>query len=138
MIRDSDRMDALLDGVRRFVRDTLIPNEDRVEREDRVPDEVVAEGRSLGCFGWSIPEAYGGAGLTTEELALAFMELSQGSVAYRVHLGTNAGIGSEPLIQDGTEEQKQRYLPKLASGAVISSFALTEPDAGSDPASLTV
>jgi len=132
MIRNEEKLQALLASTRRFVREVAIPNENRVEQEDRVPDEIVAEARRLGIFGWSIPEEYGGAGLTTEELALAFMELSQCSVAYRVRLGQNAGIGSEPTIQDGTEEQKRRYLPRLASGELQGCLALTEPRAGSD------
>ena len=107
MIRDAARLARLLADIRRFVREVAIPNEDRVEREDRIPDEDIAAMRKLGSYGWSIPEQYGGAGLTTEELALAFIELSQCSVAYRVHGATNAGIGSEAIIQDGTEEQKR-------------------------------
>jgi acyl-CoA dehydrogenase len=136
MIRDGARMERLLADIRRFVREQAIPAEDRVEREDRIPDELVAAMRRLGSYGWSIPEQYGGAGLTTEELALAFIELSQCSVAYRVHGATNAGIGSEAIIQDGTEEQKRRYLPKLAAGEMLGCLALTEPEAGSDATAL--
>ena len=136
MIRDAARQERLLADIRRFVREVAIPNEDRVEREDRIPDEDLAAMRKLGSYGWSIPEAYGGAGLTTEELALAFIELSQCSVAYRVHGATNAGIGSEAIIQDGTEEQKRRYLPRLASGELLGCLALTEPEAGSDATAL--
>lgn len=136
MIRDAARLERLLADTRRFVRERAIPNEDRVEQEDRIPDELVADMRRLGTYGWSIPEPYGGAGLSTEELALAFMELSQASVAFRVHGATNAGIGSEAIIQDGTEEQKRRWLPRLASGEVLGCLALTEPEAGSDATSL--
>lgn len=136
MIRDPERLQDLLLNVRQFVREIAIPNEDRVEAEDRVPEEIVAEARRRGFFGWSIPEAYGGAGLTSEELALAFLELSQCSVAYRVHFGTNAGIGSETVVQDGTEAQRQHYLPRLASGDMIGALALTEEAAGSDALSL--
>jgi len=136
MVRDAEKMDSLLKTIRRFVHDTAIPNEDRVEREDGIPEEIVEEGRRLGFFGWSIPEEYGGSGLTTEELALAFMELSQCSVAYRVHFGTNAGIGSETIVRDGTEDQKRKYLPRLASGELLGCLALTQPDAGSDALSL--
>jgi acyl-CoA dehydrogenase len=76
MIRDTARLDDLLARTRRFVREVAIPNEDRVEREDLVGPDLVAEMRKLGTFGWSIPEEYGGSGLTTEELALAFMPAS--------------------------------------------------------------
>lgn len=136
LIRNQEKLTELQTRIRTFVRDVAIPNEERVEALDVVPADIVEAGRSLGCFGWSIPEEYGGAGLTTEELALAFIELSQCSVAYRVHLGTNAGIGSESLIQDGTEEQKMRFLPKLASGETIGCLALTESEAGSDATAL--
>jgi len=136
MIRDPERMADLLGRIRAFVRDVAIPNEDRVEAEDRVPDAVVAEMRRLGSFGWSIPEEYGGSGLTTEELATAFMEFTRCSVAYRVVGAQNAGIGSESLIRDGTDEQKRRYLPRLAAGEIIGCLALTEEMAGSDATAL--
>ena len=137
MITDQFRLDELLDRTRRFVREIAIPNEDRVEREDNVGDDLVAEMRKLGTFGWSIPEEYGGSGLTTEELALAFMELTQCSVAFRVVGAQNAGIGSECLIRDGTEAQKRNFLPRLASGELIGCLALTEEGAGSDATALT-
>ena len=88
--------------------------------------------RELGLFGWSIPEQYGGLGLTTEELVLAAFEISQCSVACRARVGTNTGIGSEALVADGTEEQKRAYLPRLASGELTGCLALTEPEAGSE------
>jgi len=137
MIRDEAACRSRLESIRRFVREIGMPNEDRTEREDRVPDEVVEGMRAIGAYGWSIPEDYGGAGLTTEELALAFIELAQGAVAYRVVGATNAGVGSECLIRDGTEEQKRRYLPRLASGEMLGCLALTEPQAGSDATALT-
>ena len=136
MIRDENNIEQLLAATRHFVRDVAIPNEDRVEAEDAVPEEVMQAMRNLGSFGWSIPEEYGGSGLTSEELALAFIELTQCSVAYRVVGAQNAGIGSECIIRDGTEEQKQRYLPPLARGELLGCLALTEPDAGSDATAL--
>ena len=136
MIVDQTRLDDLLARTRRFVREVAIPNEDRVEREDLVGDDLIAEMKKLGTFGWSIPEAFGGSELTTEELALAFMELTQCSVAYRVVGAQNAGIGSECLIRDGTPEQKQKYLPRLASGDLLGCLALTEESAGSDATAL--
>lgn len=132
MIRDETRLAALLGGVRRFMDETAIPNEERVERENAIPEEIVDRMRSLGFFGWSIPEEYGGAGLTTEELCLANMEISQCAVAYRARAGTNTGIGSEAIIQDGTQAQKRQYLPRLARGEITGCLAVTEPDAGSD------
>ncbi len=136
MIRDQTVLDDIVLRTRRFVRDVAIPNEDRVEREDLVGADLVEDMRKLGTFGWSIPETYGGSGLTTEELALAFIELTQCSVAFRVVGAQNAGIGSECLIRDGTDAQKQTYLPRLASGHMIGCLALTERDAGSDATAL--
>jgi acyl-CoA dehydrogenase len=132
MIRDAARLDALLADIRAFVRERWHPLEERVAREDAVPDEVVAELRRKGYFGWSIPEAYGGLGLTTEELVLCAFELSQASVALRARVGTNTGIGSEALVADGTEEQKRRWLPRMATGELTGCLALTEPEAGSE------
>lgn len=136
MIRDPERFGAFLDEVRDFVRTVAMPAEDLVEREDTIPDALVADMRRRGYFGWSIPEAYGGAGLTTEELALANIELSRCSVAFRARVGINTGIGSESLVQDGSEAQKAAYLPRLASGEITGALALTEPEAGSDASAL--
>jgi acyl-CoA dehydrogenase len=133
---DPETLSQLLDTVRRFVRERLVPNEARIAEEDAIPEKIIAEMRALGLFGLSIPEAYGGLGLTmSEEVQVAF-ELGQTSPAFRSMIGTNNGIGSQGIVMDGTEEQKQKYLPKLAAGEIIGSFALTEPDAGSDAASL--
>ena len=132
MIRDEKQLAALLGSVRRFMDETAIPNEERVERENAIPEDIVDRMRSLGFFGWSIPEEYGGAGLTTEELCLANMEISQCAVAYRARAGTNPGIGSEAIIQDGTDAQKRLYLPRLATGEITGCLAVTEPNAGSD------
>jgi len=136
MVRDPEAFDAFLDQLRRYVRERLVPREQQVAEQDEVPADLVAEMARQGLFGYSIPEAYGGAGMTTEELVLAAMELSQCSVAFRARVGTNTGIGSEALVADGTPEQKDRYLPRLASGEWTGAFALTEPDAGSDAAAL--
>ena len=136
MALDPETLSQLLDTVRRFVRERLVPNEARIAEEDAIPAKIIAEMRALGLFGLSIPEAYGGLGLTmSEEVQVAF-ELGQTSPAFRSMIGTNNGIGSQGIVMDGTEEQKQKYLPKLATGEIIGSFALTEPDAGSDAASL--
>ncbi|GGO81843.1 acyl-CoA dehydrogenase [Marinobacterium nitratireducens] len=136
MIRDQQRQSQLLDEIRTWVRTVAIPNENRVEQDGVVPEDLVADLRERGFFGWSIPQAYGGLGLTTEELVQAAMELSQCSVAFRARVGTNTGIGSEALVADGIEEQKRHYLPKLASGEWTGCFALTEKEAGSDATAL--
>ena len=133
---DSDTLNQLILTVRRFVQDRLVPLENEVEEKDELPDFIVQEMRELGLFGLSIPEAYGGLGLSMfEELLVAF-EIGQTSPAFRSIFGTNVGIGSQGILMDGTEEQKEKYLPRLASGELISSFALTEPDFGSDAANL--
>jgi acyl-CoA dehydrogenase len=132
MIRDPQQLDSLLETIRRFVRERWHPQEAQVEALDAVPDDLVAELRRLGFFGWSIPQGYGGLGLSTEELVLCAFELSQASVALRAGVGTNTGIGSEALVADGTEAQKQRWLPRMASGELTGCLALTEPDAGSE------
>ena len=136
MIRDTAAFDETLQSLRRYVRERLIPREAEVEARDEVPADLVEDMARLGFFGWSIPEAWGGMGMTTEELVLAAMELSQASVAFRARVGTNTGIGSEALVADGTPAQKDRYLPLLASGQLTGAFALTEPEAGSDATAL--
>jgi acyl-CoA dehydrogenase len=136
MALDSETLEQLLATVRRFVRERLVPNEQRVADDDAIPDDIVAEMRSLGLFGLSIPAEYGGLGLNmTEEVRVTF-ELGQTSPVFRSRFGTNIGIGSQGIVIDGTEEQKRHYLPKLAAGEITGSFALTEPDSGSDAASL--
>lgn len=136
MIRDRETLDAFLQQIRRFVREALVPRENEIAETDAVPADLVAAMRGLGLFGMSIPEAHGGLGLTMEEEVLVAFELGRTSPAFRSLLGTNNGIGSQGIVMDGTEAQKRRWLPRLASGEVIGSFALTEPDVGSDAASL--
>src|ERR1700761_9064501 len=136
MALDIETRDQLIETVRRFVAEECVPIEAKVSEEDRVPDSVIAEMRALGLFGLSIPTDYGGLGLTMEEEVRVAFELGQTSPAFRSVIGTNNGIGSIGILLDGSEEQKQHYLPKLAAGDLIGSFCLTEPDAGSDAASL--
>ncbi len=137
MIRNSRKFSTLLEEVRSFVRRECQPLEEEIDRSDVIPESVVDRMRSLGLFGHSIPEAYGGAGLTTEELALVNIEVSQVATTFRARFGGNTGIASESLIVDGTAAQKQKYLPLLASGQFTGCFALTEPEAGSDATALT-
>lgn len=136
MIRDKATLNVLVETVARYVKERLIPNEELVAETDKIPTDIVQEMKDLGLFGLTIPEEYDGLGLTMEEEAMVIMELGKTSPAFRSTIGTNVGIGSMGIVIDGTEEQKKFYLPKLASGEMIASFALTEPDAGSDAASL--
>lgn len=132
MALDRETLNHLLDTVRRFVRERLLPIEQQVAEQDRIPEEVIEEMKELGLFGLSIPEEYGGLGLTMFEEVLVAQELGYTSPAFRSCFGTNVGIGSQGILIDGTEEQKNQYLPRMASGELIGSFALTEPDVGSD------
>lgn len=136
MALDGETFTQLLDTVGRFVDERLVPNEGQVDRDDRVPDEIVEEIKGIGLFGLTIPEAYGGLGLDMAEEARVAMVLGRTSPAFRSVCGTNIGIGSQGIVIDGTEEQKRRYLPAMASGALIGSFCLTEPDSGSDSGAL--
>ena len=136
MIKDQQILDQLLETVIRFVSQELIPTEAQVAEQNDIPTELVAKMAELGLFGLSIPTSYGGLGLTMEEECLVALELGRASPAFRTVVGTNIGIGSQGLIMDGRADQKDYWLPRLASGDVISSFALTEPDAGSDAGSI--
>jgi acyl-CoA dehydrogenase len=136
MIRDQETLNLLLDTVSRFVRERLVPAENEVAETDEIHADIVDQMREMGLFGLSIPEAYGGLGLTMEEEVLVAFEVGKTSPCFRSLFGTNVGIGSQGLVIDGTEEQKQHYLPKLASGELIASFAMTEAGSGSDAASL--
>ncbi|TEA78908.1 acyl-CoA dehydrogenase family protein [Allopusillimonas ginsengisoli] len=136
MIRDQETLNILLHSVSRFVREQLVPVEEEVAETDTIPERIVAQMRELGLFGLSIPEEYGGLDLTMEEEVLFAFEIAKASPAFRSLIGTNNGIGSQGIVIDGTPEQKEKYLPRLASGEIIGSFALTEPGSGSDAASL--
>jgi len=136
MIRDPEILSLLLDSVRRFVREQLVPAEKLVDETDEIPSTIVDGMKELGLFGMTIPDEYGGLALTMEEEVRVVFELTQTSPAYRSLLGTTVGIGSQGLLWDGTAEQKQTWLPRMATGEVIASFCLTEPEAGSDAASL--
>ncbi|SMF30362.1 acyl-CoA dehydrogenase [Tistlia consotensis] len=129
-------LEQLIDTVDRFVEQKLKPREEEVERTDRVPDDVVADMKALGLFGLTIPPEYGGLGLGCYEEARIGMVLGHTSPAFRSVFGTNVGIGAQGLVIDGTEEQKQKYLPGMASGEIVGSFCLTEPETGSDAGSL--
>ncbi len=132
----SDFADVLA-SVREFVREQVVPREDEIEEADEVPAALREASKAMGLYGFAIPESYGGIGLSmSEEVELA-MELGWTTPSLRSLFGTNNGIAGQVLLAGGTEEQRQEWLPRLATGEVVASFALTEPEAGSDPSSLT-
>ena len=133
---DIETRARLKEMVRRFVRERLVPLETRVEEEDEVPVGLRREMADLGLFGLSIPVVYGGLGVDMATECEIGFELGWTSPAFRSVIGTNVGIGSQGIVIDGTEAQKRTYLPSLASGEIVGSFALTEPDTGSDAAHL--
>jgi acyl-CoA dehydrogenase len=133
---DPETFDALIDTVRRFVAERLRPLEEKVAEEDEVPEEIVLEMREMGLFGLSIPEQYGGLGLNMSEEVRLALEFGRTTPAFRSVFGTNVGIGSQGLVMAGSDAQKAQWLPGIASGETITSFALTEPGAGSDSAAV--
>ena len=132
---DNDDFDEVLKAVRQFVREVVVPAEEQIEADDKVPDSIREQAKEMGLFGFAIPEEYGGLGLDMMQEVLLNIELGWGTPAFRSMFGTNNGIAGQVLVKAGTDEQKKEWLPKLAAG-LTASFALTEPEAGSDPSSL--
>lgn len=129
-------VELLRTQTRRLVDRDLRPRTLEIERERRIPDELVARLRELGYFGLTIPERYGGLGLSTLAHLVVQEELGHAHSAFNMLISGNNGIGVMGLVLDGTEAQKERWLPRLASGEWIAAFALTEPNAGSDAQAL--
>lgn len=136
MAFDSELRAQLVETVRRFVTEKCRPLEAEVAEKDEVPKSIVEEMKALGLFGLAVPEEYGGLALDMETECLVALELGRTSPAFRSVAGTNIGIGSQALVLFGTEAQKSKWLPGIASGDLIASFALTEPEAGSDAGSV--
>lgn len=134
---DQTDLDDILAAVRAFIRDRVVPAEQQIEDDDCVPEPIRQAAKDMGLFGFAIPEAYGGLGLSLLEEVRLVMELGYTTPSLRSMFGTNNGIAGHVLMLGGTEEQKNLWLPRLASGEVVASFALTEPEAGSDPSDLT-
>ena len=132
---DDEDFQQILAQTRQFVRTVVVPREQEILATDRVPDDLRDQAKSMGLFGYAIPQEWGGLGLDiTQDVELA-MELGYTSLALRSMFGTNNGIAGQVLVGFGTDEQKATWLEPLASGQV-ASFALTEPGAGSNPAGL--
>lgn len=133
---DDDVFEAFLEQIKRYVRERLVPAEDETIEHDRVPDDILAEMTDMGLFGVTIPESYGGAGFNITQYIAFIQEISWALPAFRSIISMNVGMTASAILNSGTEEQRQHWLPKLAAGDV-ACFALTEPDSGSDAAALT-
>jgi acyl-CoA dehydrogenase len=134
---DAALLEDILASVRSFIRDRVVPAEQEIEDTDAIPEPIRQAAKDMGLFGFAIPEEYGGLGLNMYEESRLVMELGYTTPSLRSMFGTNNGIAGHVLMLGGTEEQKKEWLPKIASGEVVASFALTEPEAGSDPSDLT-
>jgi acyl-CoA dehydrogenase len=134
---DREVLNSMVEQTRRFVRQDLIPAEEWVEEHDDIPAHLIGKMKELGFFGMTVPERYGGLGLSMYEEVCVVAEIGYASPVFRSYFGTSNGVGTLGMLIDGTEEQRQKYLPRIAKGELIASFCLTEPDAGSDAAALT-
>src|ERR1700753_1893503 len=134
-VSDEDFQEFLAQ-TRHFVRTAVVPREQEILDEDRVPEDLREQAKKMGLFGYAIPQEWGGLGLTLRQDVELAMELGYTSLALRSMFGTNNGIAGQVLVGFGTDEQKTRWLESMASGDVVASFALTEPGAGSNPAGL--
>jgi acyl-CoA dehydrogenase len=134
---NEDDFSEILREVRRFVRNEVVPLEAQIDERDEVPERLREQAKAMGLYGFALPEEHGGGGMTmVEEVRLAF-ELGYTTPAFRSLFGTNNGIAGHVLLEGGTPEQQASLLPRLASGEVTAAFALTESEAGSDPAGLS-
>ena len=133
---DEESFGQVLDAVRRFVREQVMPREDEIEESDAIPADLRAATAELGLFGYALPAEYGGFGATmAQDVRLAF-EFGYTTPAFRSLFGTNNGIAGQVIAKFGSTGQKEEFLPRLAAGEMIASFALTESEAGSNPAGL--
>jgi acyl-CoA dehydrogenase len=128
--------DELIEVLRDFIRREIMPAEAGIDESDEIPDRLIAQAKEMGLYGYALPAEFGGLGLSVQQQVLVTMELGYTSPAFRSLFGTNNGIAGQVLVLAGTGEQRKQWLPRLASGEVVASFALTEPDAGSDPSRL--
>jgi acyl-CoA dehydrogenase len=128
--------DELIEVLRDFVRREVMPAEAGIDESDEIPGRLITQAKEMGLYGYALPAEFGGLGLSVRQQVLVTMELGYTSPAFRSLFGTNNGIAGQVLVLAGTEAQRKQWLPRLASGEVVASFALTEPDAGSDPSRL--
>ena len=128
--------DELIEVLRDFIRREVMPAEAGIDESDEIPGRLIAQAKEMGLYGYALPAEFGGLGLSVPQQVRVTMELGYTSPAFRSLFGTNNGIAGQVLVLAGTEGQRKQWLPRLASGEVVASFALTEPDAGSDPSRL--
>ncbi len=122
--------------VHDFAEKEIAPRAMEMDQNGEIPAELIKKIAGMGLFGIPIPEAYGGGGSSFLSYIVTIEELSRACAATGVTVETHVSLGTEPILKWGTEEQKQKYLPRLASGEMFGSFGLTEPNAGSDAAGL--
>jgi alkylation response protein AidB-like acyl-CoA dehydrogenase len=127
----TDEQKAMAEMVRQFADEQIIPNAEHYDHEDEFPEPIVEQMKELGLFGVTIPEEYGGMGLDLATYAMIVEELSRGWISISGIVNTHF-IGSYLLMKFGTDEQKEKYLPKMATGEMRAAFSLSEPELGSD------
>jgi len=135
MVTDAE-FDQLIELLRDFIRREVMPAEAQIDETDEIPARIIAAAKDMGLYGYALPSEYGGLGLSVTQQVRLTIELGYTSPAFRSLFGTNNGIAGQVLVMAGTDDQRKHWLPRLASGEVVASFALTEPDAGSDPSML--
>lgn len=132
----ADEFTPILEAVRAFVRADVVAAEDEIEETDEIPTRIREKAKAMGLFGYMLPEQHGGLGMSEYEDARLAMEFGWTTPAFRSMFGTNNGIAGQVLVNAGTPRQQGRWLPGMATGELVASFALTESEAGSDPSGL--
>ncbi|HYF06190.1 MAG TPA: acyl-CoA dehydrogenase family protein [Acetobacteraceae bacterium] len=133
---NAQEFEAYLDAIRRLVAEKLIPAEPSLDGQETLPEDLTSRLRDAGLFGISIPTRHGGLGLSMEQQVRVMFEVTRASSVYRARFSTTIGLGSQPILYNGTEAQRQEWLPRMASGEVTAAFCLTEPENGSDAGGL--
>jgi acyl-CoA dehydrogenase len=132
----SQEVRLLCDEVRRFIRDEVDPRSRAIEEQDAIPDDLLQKARDMGLFGLTIPEEYGGSSLDLAGKCAIEEEMGKTNYGFATVIGNHTGISTTGIVAAGSAQQKQKYLPRMATGEWIGSFALTETQAGSDPSAL--
>ncbi|WP_164215867.1 acyl-CoA dehydrogenase family protein [Virgibacillus sp. YIM 98842] len=132
----SEDIEFLRQNVRKFVREEVEAVAMEIEEKNEIPQKIVEQSKEMGLFSLGIPEEYGGLGLDMVGKCAIYEELGKTHNGYTTLIGAHTGIGSVGIVELGTDAQKEKYLPKMASGEWIGSFALTEPSAGSNAANM--